>query len=70
MEKVERWIGGTQVEGGGRRRRRARRRNQGNERDGTLLDRAGIAEERSGKAGEDRRSEEDSCERRATCGFP
>jgi hypothetical protein len=69
-EKVERWVRVTQREGGGRRRRRARGKNPGNERGGKSLDRARIEEERGGEEGEGRGSEEDSWERRATCGSP
>jgi hypothetical protein len=70
VEKVVRWIGGAGEHAVRRRRRRARRGTQGNSRGGTLLDGAGIKEERGGEAGESRGREEDGWERRATRGPP
>jgi hypothetical protein len=70
VEKVQRWIGAAGKNGGGRRRGRTRGRNQGRSRGGTRLAEGGNGGERGGASGEDRRSEEDGLERRATRGSP
>jgi hypothetical protein len=68
VEKVERWIGGAEGQAGGRRKRMAGRTNQGNSRDETSLDNHRNEIDRGRAAGEEKRSEEDGCERRATRG--
>ncbi len=70
VEKVESWIGGAEGQAGGRRRRMAGRMNQVKSRGGTSLDDHRNEGERGGAAGEERGSEEDSWERRATRGSP
>ncbi len=60
----------THEEGGGRRRRRARGKNHGNERSGTLLNKARFEDERGREAEEGRESGVNSGERRAIRGFP
>ncbi len=68
VEKVEKSIGAAGGNGGGRRRGRTRGRNQGRSRSETRLVEAGNAGERGRASGEDRISEEDSLQRRATRG--
>jgi hypothetical protein len=67
---VERWIGWDEGQAGGRGRRRAGRKNQGNISARISLESKGNEGERGGAAGEERGSEEDSKERRATHGSP